>query len=130
MNSPSDDVREMLEAQSSLGLIFRTNLFVGREPSVPAECVTIYDTGAYAPGLTLDGLRYERPTIQIRVRDKSQMDGYALIQRIVAFLHGVNHETWNGSLYTVITCSSGPTLLEWDSNGFCKHIANFNLQRR
>ncbi|KKL64285.1 hypothetical protein LCGC14_2166530, partial [marine sediment metagenome] len=45
-------------------------------------------------------------------------------------LHGKAGETWNATLYTVIYCSSGPALLDWDENNRPRFIINFNLQRR
>jgi len=39
-------------------------------------------------------------------------------------------ETWNGALYTVIYCSNGPALLDWDDSNNARFIINFNIQRR
>lgn len=44
MNAPSVDIKDMLEAESSLGLTFTSDLFVGHEPNTPDETVTIFDT--------------------------------------------------------------------------------------
>ena len=59
MNSPSVDIRQMLEADSSLGLVYATDLFIGKEPAKPRDCVTIYDTVGYPPPLTLDNAFYQ-----------------------------------------------------------------------
>lgn len=131
MNSPADDIKDMLVADTTLGLTFATNLFVGTEPAKPDNCATIFDTPGFAPQLTLTkGENYYYPSIQIRVRNRDYRTGWALIQDIMVSLHGRSQETWNGTLYSVIYCSSGPAQLDWDNNGNCRHICNFNIQCR
>ena len=133
MNAPSVDIRHFLEAygeSSGMGLDFAVNLFIGKEPAKPINCVTIFDTPGFAPDLGLSNQGYERPSIQIRVRNVSQSNGWTMIENIKNLLHGLSHQTINGTLYTVIYCSSGPALLDWDDNGHVRFIVNFNLQRR
>lgn len=131
MNPSSEDIKDMLETESSLGLTFATDLFIGQEPSKPKNCVTIFDTPSFPPMLTLTkGEDYYYPSVQIRVRNASYLTGWALIQDIMESLHGRSQETWNGTLYSVIYCSSGPAHLGWDDNGNAWFICNFNIQRR
>jgi hypothetical protein len=130
MNAPSLDVADMLVAESALGLEYGKNLFITKEPASPINCVTILDTGGYPPQLVMDGERYEYPTINIRVRASHFSDAWDLIDRIVVTLHGRNHETWNGTLYTVIRCANNPALLDQDENGKTRVVVNVNLQRR
>ena len=135
MNAPSKDIIEMLEAYGDSSgftpdLTLGTNLFQNQEPSSPAICVTVYDTSGMPDYLGLDTVGYEYPSIQVRVRHTKQSTGWALISAIKDALHGRNHETWNGTLYTVIYCTSGPALLDWDDNGRVHFVCNFNLQRR
>lgn len=131
MNAPSEDIKDMLEAESSsLGLTFATNLFIGKEPMLPKNCVTIFDTPGFPSYLGLNTVGYEYPSIQIRVRNSGYINGWNLANDIKNLLHGKKQETWNGTLYTVIICSSGPALLDWDDNNNARFIINFNLQRR
>ena len=130
MNAPSEDIKDMLVAESSLGLTFATNLFIGREPPEPDDCVTVFDTPGFPPLLTLNSVGYYYPSIQIRVRTAAYMSGWDMAEAIRTVLHGKANETWNTTLYTVIYCSSGPALLDWDANGRARFIINFNLQRR
>jgi len=129
MNAPSEDIKDILVA-GGLGLTFATNLFIGKEPASPKNCVTIFDTYGRPPDLNLTDQGYERPSINIRVRNTSYMTGWTLANNIKNLLHGKEHETWNGTLYTVIYCSSGPAQLDWDDNNNARFIINFNLQRR
>jgi hypothetical protein len=135
MNAPSVDIKDILEAKDdssgSYDLTFGTNLFIGKEPATPKNCVTIYDTPGFAPYLGVDGSTgYEYPSIQIRVRNTSYVSGWNMINDIKSHLHGIKQTTWNGTLYSVIICSSDPALLDWDDNGNARFICNFNIQRR
>ena len=135
MNASSVDIMRMLEdySDSALGLSFGIDLFIGREPTKPDNCVTIFDTPGGPPQLTLDEDNddYYYPSIQIRVRNRDYRAGWALIENIRTVLHGKANETWDTTtLYTVIYCSSGPALLDWDESDRARFIINFNLQRR
>jgi hypothetical protein len=132
MNATSVDIKDILEQDSFLGLVYADNLFIGLEPNEPINCVVIFDTPGFPPQLTLDKVAtiYEYPSVQVRVRNSNYIDGWNLIQSIMTSLHGRAQETWNGTLYSVIYCSSGPALLDWDDNRRPRFIANFNIQRR
>ena len=132
MNNSAEDVKDILEADSDLALVFATNLFIGNEPTTPKDCVTIFDTPGFAPQLTLDtsSIGYEYPSVQIRVRSINYNTGWALIEGIKTLLHGLNQETWNSTLYSHIACSSGPALLDRDDNGLFRFFVNFNINRR
>lgn len=131
MNPVSVDIKDLLEAETDLGLEFATNLFIGREPSMPNDCVTIFDVGGLPPAATLERTeRYYYEIFQIRVRNTSYELAFAEIQAIYEALHGRANETWNSTYYTVITCSSGPAFLDWDENNRCRFIINFQAQRR
>jgi hypothetical protein len=131
MNPVSEDVKDMLAADSELALIFATNLFIGNEPAEPDECVTIFDTPGYPPQLNLDSSeRYENPSIQIRVRGMTYNGAFALADLILSSLHGRARETWNTTFYALIKCANGPFLLDWDENERPRFVLNFDIQRR
>lgn len=132
MNSCSRDIKDMLEADSALGLVYADNLFIGREPVKPYNSVTIFDTPGFPPDMTLanNSLGYERPSVQIRVRNIDYTTGWSLIENIKESLHGRAQELWNDTLYSSVACSSGPAMLDWDDNGNVRFIINFNIQRR
>lgn len=130
MNPCSEDIKDMLEAESSLGLVYGTNLFIGFEYTDPDDCVVIFDTYGGAPQLTADNAKYYYPSIQILVRNRDYLEGMALTQNIVDTLHGRAHETWNETLYSLIRCASDPALLGWDTSRRARFVTNFNIQRR
>lgn len=130
MNPPSEDIKDMLVAESAFDLVFNTNLFIGRVPARPRDAVTIIDTYGFPEDLGLTDKGYQRPSVQIIVRNKDYNTGMQLAQDIKDSLHGRKQETWNGTLYTVITCLGAPALLGWDENDVVQFSINFNLQRR
>lgn len=132
MNNVAEDIKDILLGESSLELTFGTDLFVGREPAEPNDCVTIFDTSGQPPQLTLEeeGATLNYDSFQIRVRNTSYRDGWDVIESIQDLLHGRANETWNGTMYSVIFCSSGPALLEWDENDRVKFIINYRTIRR
>ncbi len=134
MNAPSIDIKDMLVAESSLGLEFDVaasrNVFIGKEPPNPDNTVTIFDTPGFPPYMGLTDTGYEYPSVQIRVRNRDYRAGWDMINDIMQTLHGRAHETWNNALYEVIYATNNPALLDWDDNGRVRFIINLNLQRR
>jgi len=133
-NSVCNDIASMLVAESSLDLIFGTNLHIHREPTKPDNTVTVFETPGMPPiGLlnsNEDTKHYERPSIQIRIRNKSADVGFDLAYTIQKILHARTQETWGSYLYTVIYASSSPMLLDWDEVNRVRIVLNFNIQRR
>ncbi len=130
MNPASEDIKDIIEAESSLGLVFATDLFTGKEPTSPANCVTIFDTPGASQDNTLgNDSTYQRPAVQIRVRNTDYATGWGVINDIRDLLHGKGPETWNGTLYSSIVCSSEPALLDWDTNNRARFFVNLEIQR-
>lgn len=130
MNATSEDIVSMLEAESVLGLVFKTNLFIGKEPSKPPATVTVFDTPGFPPQLALTDQGVEYPSVQLRIRDVDYMTGWQKAEEIKAVLHGRANEEWGDAFYMAVYCSSGPALLDWDENDRPRFIINFNLIRR
>jgi hypothetical protein len=130
MNPVSEDIKDMLVADSSLGLAFATDLFIGREPDSPSNCVTIYDTPSYPIETSLDNVRVHNSHFQIRVRNIGYLAGMTLARNIMDSLQGRAQETWNGTLYSSITAAGEPALLMWDGNNRAIIVFNFNTRRR
>ena len=130
MNPVSLDITDILAA-AGLSLVVGANLFIGQEPTTPANCVTIYDTPGYPPMLTQDRTeRYDFPAIQIRVRNTSYLNGYTLINDIREELHGLARQIQGGAIYELIRCDQAPFLLDYDELGRPRFICNFSIQRK
>lgn len=130
MNSPAEDIKDLLVAETSLNLVFADNLFISREPDNPDNCVTLFDTPGFPPQLTFANENYEYPSLLIRIRNNSYTTGYTLAKQIFDALHGRAQETVNGTLYTVIMAMNNPAMFDFDDNKRIRFIINFNLQRR
>ena len=131
MNAASEDIKDMIEAESALALSLGTTLFLHREPTTPDDCVTIYDTPSYPPEMAYSKeYTYYHSAVQIRIRNLDSDVGMSLARDIMDALHNRAQETWNAALYTVIQATGEPSLLAWDENGRVIFIINFNIQRR
>lgn len=131
MNAPSFDIKDMLVAESSLALTFATDLFIGKEPTKPDNTVTVFDKPGGAPQLTMNREEaYYYQAVQVRVRNIDYNTGWTLANDILVSLHGRAGELWNGTVYTVIYCSQGPFVLDWDENHRVRFVVSLNLQRR
>jgi hypothetical protein len=128
MNIPSQDVKDMLVA-AGLSLTFSTNLFIGLEPALPANCTTIYDTPGSKPDSTFDKENIYNPSIQIKVRNNSYVAAGIVINQIKDALHNITNEIWNGTTYILIQCSQEPFSLGPDVNGKHQWVVNFDIQR-
>lgn len=131
MNGFAEDLKDILAAESELGLTYATDLFIGDEPASPDNTVTIFDTPGFPPMLTFEKSEsnYFYSSAQIRIRNRSYTTGYALARNIMTSLHGRAQETWNDTLYTVITAGE-PALLDRDGNERFRFILNIECQRR
>lgn len=128
--APSVDIKDILEAESSLGLTFATDLFIGREPTDPDNCVTVFDTPGRPPQLNFDRTeKYDRPAVQVRVRNRDYRTGWELAHDIKDVLHGKGHEVWNGTTYELILCSGEVAFLDWDESSRARFVVNFDTQR-
>jgi hypothetical protein len=131
MKAPSKDIVSIIEDNSSLGLTFGTNLFIGNLPiDTPRNCVVISDTGGRGKDLGVTEIDYERNSVQIIVRNKNYSDGWDLISDIRDILHGYANTSISDIYYGLISCISGPGFLGWDDNKNALFFSNFEVQRR
>jgi hypothetical protein len=133
LNPTSKDIATLLEQEPSLGLVFATNLFVGKEPPIPDDCVTIFDIPGDAPLLVLQGkggIYYYFPSVQVRVRNSNYLTGWGLINKIRGCLHGLGGIVLGGAGYDLIKGVDEPFLLDYDEQSRARFVATFNIQRR
>ena len=102
MNPVSEDIKDILEAQSSPALTFGTDLFVSRLPDEPDEAVALVDTGSTGESLlTVDGTEVEARTFQVLVRGgRNDYGGAAyLAESVRSALQGLSNFVVNGTTY-------------------------------
>lgn len=136
MNPPNEDFKDLLVAEGSLGLTFKDNLHIGREPSKPNNVVTVFNAPDRGPQLFLDpdsGVnpedQYEYTAVQVRVRDKSENAAMVMSQNISKKMHNRGNFVLNGALYTLIQALDNPALLDYDENNNARVITNYHIQR-
>lgn len=134
MNSVVEDIGNMLLAESSLDLTLGINLHLYREPATPDNTVTLFEAPGMSPvgllGSNEDTKHYERPSIQIRIRNRKAEDGFALAYTIMNILQARAQEIWGSYLYSVIYAVGSPGMLDWDASNRVRIVLNFNIQRR
>lgn len=132
MNLVTTDIKDMLVGESSLGLTFATDLFIGRMPNNPDNCVCLYDLAGQAPLLSLQKStsNYYYNGLFIKVRNTSYQAAWNKAFAILQFLHAHGNVVLNGTLYTLIRALENPQLIEWDENNRPVFGCNFEVQRR
>ena len=128
MNAPSVDIKDILVNNDSSQTIydFGSTLFVSQEPDSPDRCLTILDTGGFNPDVAAT---YERPTIQIRSRDKPNQyqRAYNTLKAVADLLHATRYEI-NSTTY-VIWQQGDIFHLGRDDNNRVLLTANFRMDR-
>jgi hypothetical protein len=132
MNSPAQDLKDLLEASSAgTGLTFGTDLFVGHEPDggdVADKVVTIYDTSGGQPDTNRT---LTNPTVQVRVRGDvfGYQAGYTLAETVFNTLHTVTNTTVNSTRYIHIIAMGDLFFLGFDDNKRPTWSVNFSILR-
>ena len=91
-NGTAAAVATYLDTQIT-GLTLGVNLFVGSEPTAPANVVTVYDTGGYPPDQTSNGDLIYRHSTQIRLRNTSYATGINQMQTIRDVITPITRQT-------------------------------------
>lgn len=130
MKQTSEDIATLLGADSSLALTYGDDLYVNFEPHDPPNCVTIYDI----PGSGIkDAFNRTRvlqyPSVQIRVRNIYQTDGYTLAYNILDVLDRIANQIIGSAYYLSIRCTSGPETMNWDQSERIRIVQNFDITR-
>lgn len=97
-NPPSVDIKDVLVDE--LGYTFGTDLFIGHMPNKVSNCICIYDTGGFGQEV----YDYEKPTIQIRIKNSSYTTGYEKARDIKYKLCTglISNRVVNGTRYIMI----------------------------
>lgn len=125
---PSVAVKDILVG-AGLGT-FATDLFVGIEPDKPNKCLSVIDTGGFAPDAS--DVIYEYPTVQIRYRENvgGYASGYTKMQQVKDTIHKYVESSGNsdGSRIIGIWCLSDILFTGTDENERPMFTLNLRLQ--
>ncbi len=107
-----------------------TDIFIGKEPQEPANCITIYDTGGPEQNAKL---ALDESTVQIRSRNTDYVNGYKKLEAIKLYLEAFPSGPAGGLLgaeLVGIWCSSNIAFLTHDKNNRAILTVNFRVIRR
>lgn len=122
MSSVARDIAQMLE-DNGVG-VFGTDLFVGREPASPPNAITVYDTGGGDP---FPGVSSDNPSVQVRVRNASYLDGWDKAITVKDALFGIGHVTVNGRLFQSVWMTGDINPIGRDDNDRIRFTLNFSM---
>lgn len=125
MSSPAYDIATIIASCSNMPSI-GTGLYVSSEPTAPDNTITVFDTGGFEP--SPEGV-YQRPTVQIRVRNTNYGAGYAILEEIRDTLHATGSFSQSGFLYTGIWAMQEITSLGYDANNRILLVLNLRIHR-
>lgn len=129
MNSPAQDLRLILEADSSLALEFGTDLFIGEMPETPDECASLMDTGGLEP--TTGPLYYPMAQALVRAGVGQYSNASNLAYGVLDALNRYSGQPdSSGYYYTGIWPVGEPVFLGTDEKNRPMFSINFRMQRR
>jgi len=128
MNPATIDIKDLLEAESDLGLMFQTNLFVNEMPDKPDACVCVYAGPGRPPEPQHD---YKKPAVQVRIRGaKGDPDtAHRLGESILRSLHQTTNHSAGGARYLGIWARTDVNFVGFDDNHRPLFTVNFDTER-
>lgn len=128
MKAVSEDIAKILEANTSL--VIGVDLFISKQPELPINCVTVYDTGGAPSLLTYGRDRTLRHTVMVWVRDHFFERGVGKCNTIIQVLDGLaNFEMEDGTKYLFVKLFSGPNNLGTNDELYFSWSLNFEVMR-
>lgn len=129
MTTPAQDIKVLLESDSSLALSFGEDLFVGEMPENPNLCVSLFDTGGIP---VVVGPFY---TCFVHILVRGVVGGYVEAYTLAEEISSVIHEYYGTPLgssfyYTGVWASSVPFFIGTDEANRPLFSLNFKVQRR
>lgn len=113
-------------AANGLGTIGQ-DLFVSFQPPTPDECVSVYDTGGYAPDVEVP---LRDPTFQVLCRAPDYPVAMAKAQAVFDLLHAKSNYQLGSSWVYLSRAEQEPTPLGPDENGRHEVSVNFHFKTR
>jgi hypothetical protein len=128
MSSSAIDLAELLEdlGRGTVG----TTIFTNQKPSTPDAVICLFDYAGQAPEWTSTS-KYDKPSLQVLVRDVANSDGaaLALAETIYKDLDGFTGIV-NGTYFLKVEAiQSGPTPMGKDEIGRIEYVWNFYVKK-
>lgn len=103
------------------------DLFVSFQPPEPDDCITVYDTGGYAPDIEVP---LRDPTCQVLVRSTDYPVAMERAQGIYNLLHAKSNFAIGGYWVYLARAEHEPTPIGPDENGRPEITLNFHFKIR
>lgn len=85
MNSPAADIQDLLNGS---GLFTEgTNLFIGKMPDTPHECVCVYDIAGMPPNAMIAHDEFPMVTVHVRGERFAYANSYSNCRTVITELH-------------------------------------------
>jgi hypothetical protein len=122
-------IAEYLE-DNSIGVV-GSGIFAEFLPDAPDNAVVIFSTGGITESSSAV-LGYDKPTVQVRVRNTSQLAAYTAASVIYSLLQGARNFTLpDGTLVTTIQAlQTHPVNIGRDAKQRCEYTQNYFLEIR
>lgn len=128
-----DDIGGYLDTQLTT-LTLGTNFFLGKMPEVPPNNIAaIFENAGLQPLYTQGSVNlpaFERPELQVIVRNSSYTAGRALAESMYRVLTQIANQTINGTLYYRIEALHTPEVFDRDKSGLVLFTCNFTVMRK
>ena len=135
MQSPAVDMADILESSAigagDIGASSGWSIHVSTIPddsNTPDTVIGLFD---YGGGQPIANYTYDYPSVQVRVRGAKAgyQAAWTKANEIKEALHGLANETWNGTRYIQILCTSDVMFVGYDENHRPILTVNFEIHR-
>lgn len=112
-------------ATAGLGTV-GTDIFIGRMPETPDECIAVRQAGGDPPAIEWNG---EYPVVQVHVRSTTINAAEALANDVYLALHKLTNTTINSHLYIYVKANHTPAQTHIDEEDRSHWVMNFSITR-
>ena len=114
------DISTLLTAES--------NIFIGDMPDSPNSLACIYQTSGFNQEINLNKESIERPTLMIKVRDTSYVNGLSRCEVIKTAINKITNTTINTTFYIEIFVTGDINILGKDEKNRWQFSMNFRTR--
>jgi hypothetical protein len=114
LNPASEDIKDLLDAETNLGVTFGDSLFIGEiAETATRPAIGVYDIPGPERDLAVD---IEHPNVQVRVEGQpgGYIEAHELLQTALTIVHGQHNITQGGARYLVIQVVSEIMFVHYD----------------
>lgn len=103
------------------------SVFVGEEPALPDNTITLYDAGGGEPFVDID---LRQPVVQVRVRSRTYMSAYAKQVEVMRILGALVQEAYLESYFIGVWQTTDVFPLGRDDNDRVRLTVTYRVERQ